>query len=124
MGASSGGPVEQWWERLPRILGGWGLVVLIFFKFPHPAEPGILSWGAFVALIVFAIGVAHSTVVGIVLGNLTKAIGNVRRIWKGKRESSAQPAIGDVGTSSVSLEGTRKREAMPDIRRPKKPRKR
>lgn len=123
---------EKWWERLPRILGGWGFAVLIFFQFPFPEagfvdgivvrmRPGVLSWSVFVVLIVFAIGIAHSTVTGIVLGNVTKAIANVRRVWKGKRSSSAERAIEDPAASLVSLERTRKRPPMPDVRPPKKP---
>ena len=89
---------EHWWERVPRIVGGWGFALLIFFKFPFPeaelldgtivlTKPGLVAWGIYVVLIVFAIGIAHSTVTGIVLGNVTKAIASVRRAWKGKRSS-------------------------------------
>ena len=99
---------ERWWERVPRILGGWGFAVLIFFKFPFPEahmedgevvhmDPGLVPWGIYVGLILFSIGVAHSTVVGIVLGNLTRFWSFVRRGGKDRRDSAT---------------GTRVREAV------------
>ncbi len=123
---------EQWWERLPRILGGWAgaLVVFLFFPFPEAEladgtvvliEPPITAWVVWVTLIVFFVGIAHSTVTGIVLGNVTKAIAAGRRALKGKRSSSAEVVVQDQATSSTSLEGTRKRPAL-DVRPPKKPR--
>lgn len=126
---------EHWWERLPRIVGGWTFAILIFLKFPFPEaelvdgtvvrmRPGLTSWVVFVVLIVFSIGIAHSTVTGIVLGNLTKAWSFLKRGAK-KRRSSAEalPSPGpSPGTTSGQLESTRKRDALDDVRPPKKPR--
>ncbi len=61
---------ERWWERVPRILGGWGFAVLVFLRFPFPEaelvdgtavrmDPGVVSWGIYVGLIAFSIGIAH-----------------------------------------------------------------
>lgn len=119
---------EQWWERLPRILGGWGFAVLIFLKFPFSDEPGIVAWVAYVSLIVFFVGIAHSTVTGIVLGNLTKAASTVRRLARGKRASSAgHQQVDSPGTtsgqSSLKPQGPPLRE-MREGEIPKKPRSR
>ena len=93
---------ERWWERVPRILGGWGFAVLVFLRFPFPEaqlvdgtpvrmDPGVVSWGIYVGLIAFSIGIAHSTVTGIVLGQIGRAYSFVRR--KGyERRDSAPPA--------------------------------
>ncbi len=81
---------ERWWERVPRILGGWGFAVLVFFKFPQFAfmqEPGVAAWVVYVGLLVFFVGVAHSTVVGIVLGNVTRAWSFLKRGGKNRRDS-------------------------------------
>lgn len=83
---------EKWWERLPRIIGGWGFAVLIFFqfpKFPFMEEPGITAWMIYVGLMIFFVAVAHSTVVGIVLGNATRLYSFVKRGGKDRRESSS-----------------------------------
>ncbi len=83
-------PDERWWERVPRIIGGWGFAVLVFLRFPFPEghlvdgttvrmDPGVLSWGIYVGLIAFSIGIAHSTVTGIVLGQIGRAWSFVRR---------------------------------------------
>ncbi len=111
---SSTTPVnEKWWERLPRIVGGWGFAILIFFKFPFPEahmedgelvhmDPGLLPWSIYVGLILFSIGVAHSTVVGIVLGNLTRAWSFVRRGGKDRRDSTADAERGGTQLREVS----------------------
>ncbi len=83
---------ERWWERVPRILGGWGFAVLVFLRFPFPeaelidgtavrVDPGVVSWGIYVGLIGFSIAIAHSTVFGIVVGHL----GRAWAFWKWKR---------------------------------------
>lgn len=96
---------EQWWERVPRIIGGWVFAILIFFKFPFPEahmengelvhlDPGLVPWGIYVGLILFSIGVAHSTVVGIVLGNLMRAWSFVKRGGKDRRQIMEGPDRG------------------------------
>ena len=93
---------EQWWERVPRIVGGWGFAILIFLRFPFPEahlvdgtpvrmDPGLLIWGMWVGLIAFSIGIAHSTVTGIVLGQIGRAYSFARRGGK-ERRGSAAPA--------------------------------
>ena len=88
--------IERWWERVPRILGGWGFAILVFLRFPFPEaelvdgtavrlDPGLVSWGIYVGLISFSIGVAHSTVTGIVLGQLGRAWAFARRGGKERR---------------------------------------
>jgi hypothetical protein len=52
-------------------------------------DPGPVAWGIYVALIAFSIGVAHSTVTGIVLGQIGRAIAFVRRGGKERRDSVA-----------------------------------
>lgn len=52
-------------------------------------DPGLVPWGIYVGLILFSIGVAHSTVVGIVLGNLTRVWSFVKRGGKDRRQSTA-----------------------------------
>ncbi len=90
---------EKWWERVPRILGGWGFATLVFLKFPFPeaklldgtlvrTDPGVFSWGIYVALIAFSIGIAHSTVTGIVLGQLGRVYSSAysfARRWVAKK---------------------------------------
>ena len=102
--------VERWWERWARILGGWGFAVLVFLRFPFPearlvdgtavrVDPGVTSWAVYVGLMVFFVGVAHSTVVGLVLGNLTRAYSFFRRGGKERRDTEpatvavAQPVV-------------------------------
>ena len=93
---------ERWWERVPRIVGGWGFAVLVFLKFPFPEaelvdgtpvrmDPGVVSWGIYVTLIAFSIGIAHSTVTGIVLGSIGRCIAFVRRGGKEQRDKSPRP---------------------------------
>lgn len=94
--------VERWWERVPRIIGGWGFAILIFLRFPFPEahlvdgtpvrmDPGLTIWGIWVGLIAFSIGIAHSTVTGIVLGQLGRAWSFVRRGGKDRRDDSPPP---------------------------------
>lgn len=91
---------EKWWERVPRILGGWGFAILVFLRFPFPEahlvdgtpvriDPGMVSWGIYVGLIAFSIGIAHSTVMGIVLGQIGRAYSFVRRGGKDRRDSAS-----------------------------------
>ena len=93
--------IERWWERVPRILGGWGFAILVFLRFPFPEahlvdgmpvrmDPGPLSWAVYVGLMVFAIGIAHSTVTGIVLGQIGRAYSFARR--KGYERRDLSPA--------------------------------
>ena len=96
--------VEKWWERVPRILGGWGFAILVFLKFPFPEaqlvdgtpvrmDPGMVSWGIYVGLIAFSAGIAHSTVMGIVLGQIGRAVAFVRRGGKERRDSTASTRV-------------------------------
>ena len=81
---------EAWWERLPRIIGGWGFAILVFLKFPQfpfMEKPTTSAWVVYVGLMIFFVGVAHSTAVGIVLGNVTRAWSFVRRGGKERRTS-------------------------------------
>ena len=93
---------ERWWERVPRILGGWGFAILVFLRFPFPEahlvdgmpvrmDPGLVVWGIWVGLIAFSIGIAHSTVTGIVLGQIGRAYSFARRVGKERRHDSATP---------------------------------
>ena len=94
---------ERWWERVPRILGGWGFAVLVFLRFPFPEaqlvdgtpvrmDPGVVSWGIYVGLIAFSIGIAHSTVTGIMLGQIGRMYSFVRR--KGYERRDSEPPVG------------------------------
>ena len=94
--------IEKWWERVPRILGGWGFAILVFLRFPFPEaelvdgmavrlDPGLVSWGIYVGLIAFSIGIAHSTVMGIVLGQIGRAVSYVRRGGKDRRDDVPTP---------------------------------
>lgn len=93
---------EKWWERVPRIIGGWGFAVLVFLKFRFPEahlvdgtpvrmDPGLVVWGIWVGLIAFSIGIAHSTVTGIVLGQIGRAYSFVRRGGKDRRSGKLGP---------------------------------
>lgn len=87
---------EAWWERLPRIIGGWGFAVLVFFKFPQfqfMEKSTTIAWIVYVGLIIFFVGVAHSTVVGIVLGNVTRLYSFVKR---GGKERRSIPGVSPV----------------------------
>ena len=87
---------EAWWERVARIIGGWGFAVLVFFKFPRfpfMEKPTTTAWVVYVALMIFFVGVAHSTVVGIVLGNVTRLYSFVKR---GGKERRSIPGVSPV----------------------------
>lgn len=90
--------VEKWWERVPRIIGGWGFALLVFLKFPFPDDPGPLAWSIYVGLMVFFIGIAHSTVTGIVLGSIGRVYSFVRRGGKERRDS-----IQAAGTTAIDI---------------------
>lgn len=100
----SNGHDERWWERVPRIVGGWCFATLVFLKFPFPEahlvdgslvrmDPGLAVWGIYVVLIGFSIGIAHSTVTGIVLGQIGRAYAFVRRGGKERRGSVAEGPV-------------------------------
>ncbi len=112
---------ERWWERVPRILGGWGFAVLVFLRFPFPeaelvdgtlvrTDPGVVSWGIYVGLIAFSIGIAHSTVTGIVLGQLGRAYSFVWRRGKERRAGvTSREAEGGGRTPGATLLPARRR---------------
>lgn len=94
---------ERWWERVPRIVGGWGFAVLVFLRFPFPEaklvdetpvrmDPGLVVWGIWVGLIAFSIGIAHSTVTGIVLGQFVRLWAFCKRGGKERRDLAPTPA--------------------------------
>jgi hypothetical protein len=101
---------EKWWERVPRILGGWGFAVLVFFRFPKFAfmeEPGATAWMVYVGLMVFFVGIAHSTVMGIVLGQLGRAYSFVRRGGKDRRDSTDSTRVQEA--VDIPMKDRRKR---------------
>jgi hypothetical protein len=110
---------ERWWERVPRIVGGWGFAVLVFLRFPFPEgqlvdgttvrmDPGPVAWGIYVALIAFSIGVAHSTVTGIVLGQIGRVIAFARRGGKERRDSGTAAAGSATAVIDVPVVDRRK----------------
>ncbi len=109
---------ERWWERVPRILGGWGFALLVFLRFPFPeaelvdgtavlVDPGPLSWALYVGLIVFFVGIAHSTVTGIMLGSLVRAWSFWKRGGKERRDAET-PIDGTVQIGAVLTPDRRK----------------
>ncbi len=111
---------ERWWERVPRIIGGWGFAVLVFLRFPFPeahlvdgtpvrVDPGVVSWGIYVGLIAFSIGVAHSTVTGIVLGQLGRAWSFVRRGGRERRLDLGPSAPSAPSDPTVTTDRRRRR---------------
>ena len=83
---------ERWWERVPRILGGWGLASLTLWKFFELGDAAVLPTRiTYILLIAFFAGIAHSTVTGIVLGQLGRAYNFVKRGGKNRRDSVAAP---------------------------------
>ncbi len=109
---------EQWWERVPRILGGWGFAILVFLRFPFPEaqlvdgttvriDPGVISWGIYVGLITFSIGIAHSTVMGIVIGSIGRVYSFVRRGGKDRRNSTAGTRVQEA--VDIPIKNRRKR---------------
>ena len=76
---------EAWWERVPRIIGGWGLASLTLWKFFELGDAAELPTRVtYMLLIAFFAGMAHSTVTGIVLGQIGRAWAFVRRGGKKK----------------------------------------
>ncbi|KKN20981.1 hypothetical protein LCGC14_0930060 [marine sediment metagenome] len=112
---------EKWWERVPRIIGGWGFAILVFLRFPFPeaqlvdgtpvrVDPGVVSWGIYVGLIAFSIGVAHSTVTGIVLGQIGRAWAFARRGGKERRNSEAGLEAPSAPSDPAVTEDRRRRQ--------------
>jgi len=112
---------ERWWERVPRILGGWGFAILIFLRFPFPeahlvdgtlvrVDPGLVVWGVWVGLIAFSIGIAHSTVMGIVLGQIGRAWSFVRRGGWERRGETPPPG---TAVNIPIVDRRRKRKSKP-----------
>ncbi len=98
---------EQRWERLGRMIGGWALALLVIWKYPVPPDgieimEATVRWGFLALLIALGIGMAHSTVFGIVLGYMGRWYSFLRR---GKRNG------GPVAPTSVEG-GTRVQSAV------------
>jgi hypothetical protein len=83
---------ERWWERVPRIVGGWGLASLTLWKFFDLGDAAELPTRAtYILLIAFFAGMAHSTVTGIVLGQIGRLYSFVWRRGKERRSDEPPP---------------------------------
>ena len=95
---------EQWWERLGRMIGGWALALIVIWKYPVPPNgiefmEAAVRWGFLAALITLGVGMAHSTVFGIVLGTMGRWYSFLR--WKGKGGPDRRDAEASGGTQLI-----------------------
>ncbi len=99
---------EKWWERVPRILGGWGLAALTLWRlFALGGDAELKVMAVYLLLIAFFVGMAHSTVTGVVLGQLGRVWSFVRRGGKDRRDSTAGTRVQEA--VDIPMKDRRKR---------------
>ncbi len=100
---------ERWWERVPRIVGGWGLAALTLWRlFALGGDAELKVMAVYLLLIAFFVGMAHSTVTGIVLSQIGRMISFVRRKGYERRSDTGPEAPSAPGDSTITVDRRRR----------------